>query len=108
MELITNAAYWFFGSCVAVGFGAIAFSWERMRQQLNLVLPSEHRISMFPAPARTMEELVCKTNGLGHFLEFLDQYREIYPASSLPRKVAFSVVIWILSFMALLASGVGR
>lgn len=108
MDLITSAAYWFFGSCVAVGFGAIGFSWERMRKQLNQVLPSEQRVSMFPPPSKTLEELVWKTNALGHFLDVLDTYGKIYPSSALPKKVAIGVVIWILCFMTLLASGVGR
>ncbi len=108
MESITNSAYWILSSCIAVGFAAIAFSWEHMRRQLNQVLPAEHRISMFPAPAITVEELVWKTNELGHFLDVLDQYRKIRPSSSLPKKVAFAVVIWILCLMGLLASGVGR
>ena len=108
MDLIANAAYWFFGSCIAIGFGAIGFSWEQMRKHLNQVLPSGQRISMFPPPAKSLEELVCKTNALGHFLNVLDTYGKIYPSSPLPKKVAIGVVAWILCFMGLLASGVGR
>jgi len=108
MELITNVVYWLFGTCVVAGFGVIGFSWERMRKQLNQVLPSGQKVAMFPPPARSFEELVWKTNGLGHFLTVLDQYRKIYPSSSLPQNVAMGVVAWILCFMALLASGVGR
>jgi hypothetical protein len=108
MDLIASAAYWFFGSCIAIGFGAIGFSWEQMRQQLNHVLPSEQRVPMFPPPAKSLEELVWKTNALGHFLDVLDRYRKTYPSSVLPKRVAMGVVAWILCFMGLLASGIGH
>ena len=103
-----NIAYWLVVTCIVAGFGAIGFSWERMRRQLNQVLPSEQRVTFYPPLPHTFGEIVWKSNDLGHFVTVLDQYRKIYPSSLLPKKVAIAVVIWILCFMGLLASGVGR
>jgi hypothetical protein len=108
MAWIANATYWMFGICFVAGLGAIGFSWEQMRRQLNQVLPSEQRVTFYPPLPQSFGELVWKTNDLGHFVAVLDQYRKIYPSSPLPKKVAIALVIWILCVMALLVSGVGR
>jgi hypothetical protein len=108
MELITNAVYGIFCTCIVIGFGVLGFSWERMRQQLNQVLPSEQKIAWYPPLPQSFGNVVLKTNELGYVLNVLDQYRKIYPSSHLPKKVAFGFVIWILCFMAMLASGIGR
>jgi hypothetical protein len=108
MQLITNAVYWFMCACVVVGFGSLAFSWERMRQELNQVLPSEQKIAWYPPLPQSFGQLVWRTNELGYVLNVLDQYRKFHPLSSLPKKVAFGLVIWILCFMAMLARGVGH
>jgi len=106
--LDTNIAFWLVSTCITSGVVAIGFSWERMRRQLNQVLPSEQRVTFYPPLPQSFGELVWRTNDLGHFVAVLDQYRKIYPSSPLPKKVAIAVVIWILCVMALLASGVGR
>jgi hypothetical protein len=106
--LDTNITFWLIATCMVAGFGAIGLSWERMRRQLNQVLPSEQRVTFYPPLPQSFGELVWKTNDLGHFVAVLDQYGKIYPSSPLPKKVAIAVVIWILCVMALLASGVGR
>lgn len=106
--LDANIAFYLFGTCIVAGFGAIGLSWEQMRRELNRVLPSEQKVTLYPPLPHTFGELVWKTNDLGHFVTVLDQYGKIYPSSSLPKKVAIAVVVWILCFMALLASGVGR
>ena len=106
--LDTNIAFWLVSTCITAGVVAIGFSWERMRRQLNQVLPSEQRVTFYPPLPQSFGELVWRTNDLGHFVAVLDQYRKIYPSSPLPKKVAIAVVIWILCVMALLASGVGR
>lgn len=104
----TNAMFWLISTGMIAGFGAIGFSWEQMRRQLNRVLPSEHKVTFYPPLLQSFEQLIWKTNGLGHFVTVLDQYGKVYPSSPLPKKVAIAVVVWILCFMALLASGVGR
>jgi len=106
--LDTNIAFWLVATCMVAGFGVIGFSWERMRRELNRVLPSEQKVTLYPPLPHSFGELVWKTNDLGHFVTVLDQYGKIYPSSSLPKKVAIAVVVWILCIMALLASGVGR
>jgi hypothetical protein len=110
MAGIANAASWVFGICFAAGFGAVGFSWELMRRQLNRMLPSEQKVTLYPSlPTlpKSFEELVGQTNELGPFLKVLDQYRRVYPSSSLPKNVAFGVVIWIICFIAFLATGIG-
>jgi hypothetical protein len=106
--LDTNIAFWLVSTCMVAGVAVIGFSWERMRRQLNQVLPSEQRVTFYPPLPQSFGELVWKTNDLGHFVAVLDQYGKIYPSSPLPKKVAIALVIWILCVMALLASGVGR
>lgn len=110
MAWIANVAYWVFGLCFAAGFGAIGVLWERMRRQLNRVLPSEQKVTLYPSlPTlpKSFEELVGQTNELGPFLKVLDQYGRVYPSSSLPKNVALGVVIWIICFIAFLGTGIG-
>jgi hypothetical protein len=108
MEWIANLIYWVVGSCAVAGLGAIAFLWERMRRDLNLALPAERKVSIYPSPPESLREMIFRPNDLGHFIGVLDQYEDLYPYSSLPKKLALGLVAWILCFMALLASGVGR
>jgi hypothetical protein len=108
MEWIADLVYWVFGACAAAGLGAIAFLWERMRRDLNLTLPASQKISIYPSLPKSLREIVFKPKDFGHFIEVLDQYEDIYPYSPLPKKLALGVVAWILCFMGLLASGVGR
>ena len=106
--LDANIIYWLFGACITAGFGAIGFSWERMRRQLNHVLPAEQKLTFYPPLPHAFGDFVSKPNDLGHFVTILDKYGKTYPSSSLPKKVAIGVIVWVLCFMALLASGVGR
>jgi hypothetical protein len=108
MELIANLVYWVFGACAIAGLGAIAFLWDSMRRDLNLALPAEQKVSIYPSPPKSIREIIFRSNGLGHFIDVLDQYEDLHPNSSLPKKLALGLVAWILCLMALLASGVGR
>ena len=108
MEWMANLVYWVFGASAVAGLGAIAFFWEKMRRDLNLALPAEQKVSICPSLPKSLRELIFRPNDLGHFIEVLDQYEDIYPYSPLPKKLALGVVAWILCFMGLLASGVGR
>jgi hypothetical protein len=108
MELIANLVYWVFGACAIAGLGAIAFLWERMRRDLNLALPAEQKVSIYPSPPKFLREMIFRSNHLGHFIDVLDRYEGLHPYSSLPKKLALGLVAWILCFMGLLASGVGR
>jgi hypothetical protein len=108
MGWIVNLVYWVFAACAVGGFGAIAFFWERMRRDLNLVLPAERKVPPYPPVPKSLDEIILKSNELGHFINVLDQYEDIYPHSALPKKLALGVVAWIICFMALLASGVGH
>lgn len=109
MEWIANLAYWVFGACAVAGIGMIAFLWEKMRRDLNLALPAEQKVSVYPSLPKSLREMILRSsNDLGHFIEVLDQYEERYPSSTLPKKLALGVIAWILGFMGLLASGVGR
>jgi hypothetical protein len=108
MEWIANLVYWVFGASAIAGLGAIAFLWERMRRDLNLALPAEQKVSIYPSPPKSFREMIFRPNDLGHFIGVLDQYKGVYPYSSLPKKLALGLVAWILCFMGLLASGVGR
>src|SRR3954463_2769996 len=107
MEWIANLVYWVFDDSAIAGLGAIGFLWDRMRRDLNLALPAEQKVSIYPSPPKSLRELIFRPNGLGHFIDVLDQYEDIYPNSSLPKKLAFGLVAWILCLMGLLASGVG-
>jgi hypothetical protein len=107
MGWIANLLYWVLAASGVTGLVAIALLWERMRRHLNLALPATQRVSIYPAPPKSFRE-IFKAPNLGHFVDVLDQYEHIYPYSPLPKKVAFGAVIWILGFMALLASGIGR
>jgi hypothetical protein len=106
--LETNITLWLVSICMIAAFGVIGFSWERMRRQLNQALPSEQKITLYPPLPQRFGELVWKTNDLGHFVTVLDQYTKTHPLSPLPKKVAIALVGWIICFMGLLASGVGR
>lgn len=108
MEWIANLVYWVFGACAVAGLGAIAFLWERMRRDLNLALPAEQKISIYPSLPKSLREMIFSSNDLGHFIDVLDQYEDIYPYSALPKKLALGVVVWILCFLGLLAAGVGH
>ncbi len=106
--LDTNVIVWLMGTCMMVGFGAIGFSWERMRRQVNELLANEQRVTFYPPLPRSFGELIGKTNDLGHFVTVLDKYTKIHPLSTLPKKIAIALVLWILCFMGLLAGGVGH
>jgi hypothetical protein len=107
MEWIANLVYWVFAACAVAGLGTIAFFWERMRRDLNLALPAEQRVSIYPSLRKPLAEIFLGSNDLGHFIEVLDQYENIHPQSRLPKKLALGLVAWILGFLGLLASGVG-
>jgi hypothetical protein len=108
MEWIANLVYWVFTACAVAGLGVIAFLWERMRRDLNLALPFAQRISIYPSLPKSLREMISRPNDLGHFIDVLDKYEDVYPHSPLPKKLALGLVAWILCFMGLLASGVGR
>ena len=108
MEWIANLAYWICWACAVGGLGVIAFLWERMRRELNLALPVEQRISLYPSLPNSPRDILFRPNNLGHFIEVLDQYEDVHPSSELPKRLALGLVAWILCLMALLASGVGR
>lgn len=108
MEFIANLACWVFGACAVGGLGAIAFLWERMRRDLNLALPAEQRVPIYPSLPKSLHDIILRPNNLGHFVNVLDRYEDVYPSSPLPKKLALGVVAWILCFMAILAAGVGR
>jgi hypothetical protein len=108
MEPIANLVYWIFGACAIAGLGAIAFLWERMRRELNLALPAEQKVSIYPSLPQSFRGVIFPSNDLGHFINVLDQYEDVYPSSGLPKKLALGLVVWILCFMGFLASGVGR
>jgi hypothetical protein len=108
MEWIANLVYWGFAACAVSGLGAIAFCWERMRRDLNLALPPGQKVSVYPSLRKQLGEILLGSNDLGHFVEVLDQYEDIYPHSALPKRLALGLVAWILCFMGLLASGIGR
>ena len=106
--LDANILYWFLSACIAIGFGVIGLSWEHMRRQLNGALSADQKFTFYPLLPHIFRGFLSKRDGLGHFMTVLDQYGKTYPSSSLPKKIAFGVVIWILCFMGLLASGIGR
>ena len=108
MESIADLVYWVLGACAVGGLGAITFVWERMRRDLNLALPAEQKVSIYPSLPKSLHEIMLRPSNLGHFVNVLDRYEDIYPSSPLPKKLALGVVAWILCFMAMLASGVGR
>ena len=108
MEWIANLVYWVFSACAVVGLAAIAFCWERMRRDVNLTLPAHQKVSICPSLPKSAREILIRFNDLGHFIEVLDQYEDIYPHSALPRNLALGLVAWILCCMGLLASGVGH
>jgi len=96
------------GTCMVAGFGVIGFTWDRMRRDLNLALPSEKKVSIYPSPPKSLKEMIFRPKDLGHFINVLDQYEDVYPYSPLPKKLALGVVAWIICLMGLLASGVGH
>jgi hypothetical protein len=106
--LVTNIVFGLVGASMVAGFGAIGFWWERMRRQLNQVLPFEQRLTLYPPLPQAFGDIIAKPNDLGHFVTVLDKYGKTYPSSPLPKKVALAVVVWILCLMGLLASGVGH
>lgn len=73
-----------------------------------MALPAEQKISICPSLPKSLRDIVIRINGLGHFINVLDHYEDIYPYSALPKKLALGLVAWILCFMGLLARGVGR
>lgn len=108
MESLANLIYWVFGACAVAGLSAIAFVWERMRRDLNLALPAQQKVPIYPRLLKTFRRTIFPSNNLGHFVEVLDQYEHAYPYSSLPKKLAFALIAWILCFMGLLASEIGH
>jgi len=108
MEWIANLVYWVFVACVVAGVAAIACLWEKMRRELNLALPAEQKVSIYPSLPTSLHDFMLRSNDLGHFVNVLDRYEDIYPSSRLPKNLALGVVVWILCFMAMLATGVGR
>jgi hypothetical protein len=96
------------GVGIAAGLGAIGFTWERMRRDLNLALPAEQKVSIYPSLPKSLRKMIFRPNDLGHFINVLDQYEDIYPHSGLPKKLALGVVVWIFCFLGLLAAGVGH
>lgn len=108
MEWIANLLYRLLAAFSLAGLSAIVFFWERMRRDLNMALPAEKKISICPSLPKSLRGIVVRINGLGHFINVLDHYEDIYPYSALPKNLALGLVAWILCFMGLLASGVGR
>lgn len=98
-------ANWFFGLCFAASVGATWFSLERMRSQVNLVLPSDRNIGWRPPRAQSFVQLFSKSHILAHYFKVLDQYREYYPSSFLPKTLAIALAGGFVSFIGTIVSG---
>jgi hypothetical protein len=96
-----SVAYWLFGMCFARSLGVSLVSLERMRKQVNLVVPAESAVSWRRPLPRSLKQFMWDGTIVGFSLEVLDQHRRHYPASSLPSVLGGALIGTILSFVAL-------
>src|SRR5262245_33497529 len=99
-----NIVYWFFAMCFASSVGVSLVSLERIRKQLNLVLPPDRQMSLHPPMPHSFGELFWKTNLLVHSLEILDQHKNHYPSSSMRKTYGIALIVATLSFIGFFAS----
>jgi hypothetical protein len=94
MSTAESVLSWASGLGFAAGFGVMMFSLERMRQQVNRMLPPDQRIQWGGRNA-------WRTFGMAKFdfcFEVLDKHRESYPASRLRQRCGFGLLGMMLAF----------
>jgi len=96
-----NVAYWLFGMCFAASVGVSLVSLERMRKQVNLVVPSDSAVSWYGPIPRSLKHFMWDSTIVGFSLEVLDQHRRHYPASPLPNILGAALISTFLSFIGL-------
>jgi len=84
--------------------GTLLFSLEHVREQVNLVLPADQRVSWHPPRAKSFGQLVSKSHILAHYLQLVDQHRD-YPSISLPKALGIAIAGSVVGFIGTIASG---
>ena len=90
-----------FGVCFATGVAVVSLSLERMRKEINRLLPPEKSIDYWPKVWR-LGDLLMKSNIAYVSLEVIDQHRVRYPASRLRKIYAFGLLGTVLAFVGLI------
>ena len=110
MNLIRNM---FWGENIVSLFLVICFiasvivtfmSLKRICKELNLVLPPDRRVTVYPPFPRSLGQLIRRTNMLAYSLELLSQHREHFPASSLRKVYSIAVISTVPIIIGIMAS----
>ena len=99
MFLGDSIVFWLFATCFVASIGTSLVLLERIRKQLNRVLPADRQASLHPPFPRSIKELIWKTNILVHSLKLLDEHRKYYPSSSLRKSYGVAIFSCIVSFI---------
>lgn len=99
-----NIAHVFFVSCFIASVVVIWVSLNRICKELNLVLPPDRKVTIYPPWPRSLGQLVWKTNILAHSLELLDQHRKYFPLSSLRKIYGIALISAIPIMIGIMAS----
>jgi hypothetical protein len=91
--------FWLFAACFLASIGTSLILLERIRQQLNRILPADKRMNVHTPLPRSVKDLVWRTNILAHSLDLLEQHREYYPSSLLRKAYCIAVFSTIPSFI---------
>jgi hypothetical protein len=95
--------FWIFSACFTASVAATVILLERIRKQLNRVLPAESQAGFHPALPRSIKEL-WRTNILSHSLDLVEQHRKYYPSSVLRKAFVIALLATFPSFIGLALS----
>jgi hypothetical protein len=92
-----------FGIALAASVGWFFLLLQKVRAQLNSVMPPHQKVSPYPKFPRTFAQ-IWRNNMINHSLHLLDQHHNYFPTSPLPRKLGISIACMILSFLGIVAT----
>lgn len=96
---------WFFGICFAAFVGWLLVLLERLRKEIFSALPSDSPLNLPSRLPRSIKQ-VWSRNIVFYSLDLLEQHRQYFPESSLPKLFGFVLAGTVLSFIGLLITTV--
>jgi hypothetical protein len=95
---------WLFVTCFIASVVVSFVSWKRICAQLNRVLPSDRKVTVYPPFPRSFRQAIWKTNMLAYSLELLDLHHKYYPSSSLRKIYSVALISAIPSVIGIMVN----
>ena len=96
--------FWLFATLWVMSIGGFLVLLERIRQQVNRVLPDGKKANLDSWP-RSTKEFFLGTHIWSYISKLLEQHRKYYPTSFLRRALIIALVSIVPSFIGFALSG---